>query len=132
MTGHIRRRGAHSFEIKFDAGRDEKTGKRLTQFHTVRGSRKDAEFKLAELVASLGKGSYVERSNLTIYDHVRARIEQWEALGKITPKTAERYRELLENQIKPHIGAAAIQKLKAADVERWHAALKTRGRKDGS
>ncbi len=131
MTGHIRRRGAHSFEIKFDAGHDEKTGKRLTQFHTVRGTRKDAEFKLAELVASVGKGSYVGRSTLTVREHVQARIEQWEALEKITPKTAERYRELLENQITPYIGAAALQKLKPADVERWHATLKTSGRKDG-
>jgi len=70
MTGHIRRRGAHSFEIKFDAGRDEKTGKRLTQFHTFRGTKKEAEFKLAELVASVGKGSYVSRSIVTVYEHL--------------------------------------------------------------
>jgi integrase len=60
------------------------------------------------------------------------RIEQWDALGKITPKTAERYRELLTNQITPHLGTKTVQKLTAADVERWHAALMTKGRKDGS
>jgi len=131
MKGHIRRRGAHSFEIKFDAGRDEKTGKRLTQFHTFRGTKKEAEFKLAELVASVGKGSYVERSNLTVHAHLIARIDQWEALAKITAKTAERYRELLANQIKPHLGDKLLQKLKPADIERWHGILKTSGRKDG-
>jgi integrase len=131
MTGHIRRRGAHSWEIKFDAGRDEKTGKRLTQFHSFRGTKKEAEFKLAELVASVGKGSYVSRSTLTIYEHISARIEQWEGLGKITLKTEECYRELLDNKIKPHIGSVAVQKLKPADVERWHSTLKTRGRRDG-
>jgi integrase len=65
-------------------------------------------------------------------EHVRARIDQWEALGNITPKTAERYRELLENQIEPHIGAKIVQKLKPADIETWHADLKTKGRKDGT
>ena len=80
---------------------------------------------------SVGKGSYVNRSSLTVYEHVRARIEQWQTLDKITPKTAERYRELLENQIAPHIGEAPLQKLKPADIERWHATLKARGRKDG-
>jgi len=79
----------------------------------------------------VGKGSYVNRSSLTVYEHVRARIEQWQTLDKITPKTAERYRELLENQIAPHIGEAPLQKLKPADIERWHATLKARGRKDG-
>jgi integrase len=132
MTGHVRRRGAHSWEIKFDAGRDEKTGKRLTQFHSFRGTKKEAEFKLAELVASFGKGTYVSRSTLTVYEHIRARIEQWEALGKISLKTAECYLELLNNKIKPHIGSVAVQKLKPADVERWHVTLKTRGRRDGT
>jgi integrase len=132
MSGHIRRRGKQSWEIKFDSGRDEKTGRRLTQFHTVRGTRKDAEFKLAELVASVGKGSYVARSRLTVSEHLSSRIEQWEALGKITPKTAERYRELLNNQIAPHLGAKPVQKLTPADIECWHAALITKGRKDGT
>jgi integrase len=131
MSGHIRRRGANSFELKFDTGRDEKTGKRLTQFHTFRGTKKEAEFKLAELVASVGKGSYVERSSLTVHAHLSVRIDQWGALGKITPKTAERYRELLANQIKPHLGDKLLQKLKPADIERWHSILKTSGRKDG-
>ena len=47
MTGHIRRRGAQSWELKFDAGRDEKTGRRTTQFHSFRGTKKEAQFKLA-------------------------------------------------------------------------------------
>jgi integrase len=132
VSGHIRRRGKQSYELKFDAGHDEKTGKRITQFHTFRGTRKEAEFKLAELVASVGKGAYVARSIITIYQHVAARIDQWEGLGKITAATAERYRGLLENQIKPHIGDIAIQKLKPADVERWHTTLMTSGRRDGA
>jgi integrase len=131
MSGHIRKRGKHSWELKFDVGRNEATGKRITQFHSFRGTRKEAEYKLAELVASVGKDEYVSRSKLTVGDHLKARVEQWQAMGDITPRTAERYRELLENQIRPHLGDKALQKLKGGDVERWHAALKTKGRKDG-
>jgi integrase len=69
---------------------------------------------------------------LTVAEHVSARIAQWEGLGKITLKTAECYRELLDNKITPHIGSVAIQKLKPADVERWHTTLKTHGRRDGA
>ena len=29
-------------ELKFDIGRDEKTGKRITQFHTFKGTKKEA------------------------------------------------------------------------------------------
>jgi hypothetical protein len=117
MSGHIRRRGKNSWELKFDIGRDEATGKRFTQFHSFKGTRKEAQFKLAELIASVSKGSYVSRSRLTVAEHTGARIDQWVSLGKITPKTAERYRELLANQIVPHIGVKAVQKLKPADIE---------------
>jgi integrase len=131
MSGHIRRRGEHSWEIKFDLGRDEKTGKRITQYYAVKGTKKQAEQKLRELLTSVDKGSYVTRSLLTVGEHVTSRIDQWEALEKISPKTAERYRELLANQILPHIGQKPLQKLKSADIEAWHAKLKTAGRKDG-
>jgi integrase len=131
MKGHIRRRGEHSWELKFDLGLDEKTGRRITQFHSFKGTKKEAEQKLRELLGSVDKGSYVSKSNLTVVEHVTSRIAQWEALQKISPKTAERYRELLADQIIPHIGQIPLQKLKAADIESWHATLKTAGRKDG-
>lgn len=131
MKGHIRRRGEHSWELKFDIGRDEKTGKRITQFHSFKGTKKEAEQKLRELLGSFDKGSYVARSNLTVGEHVASRIAQWEALQKISPKTAERYYELLNNQIIPHVGQTPLQKLKPADIEAWHATLKTSGRRIG-
>ena len=133
MTGSICGRGKRgdSWELKFDIGRDEKAGKRITQFHTFRGTKKEAKVKLAELVTAASQGSYVAKSSITVGEHVRARIDQWEALGKVSPKTAERYRELLSNQIAPHLGARPLQKLRPADIEQWHATLKTSGRRDG-
>ncbi len=77
MTGSIRGRGKRgdSWELKFDIGRDEKTGKRITQFHTFKGTKKEAKVKLAELVAAASQGSYVAKSGLTVGEHVRARID---------------------------------------------------------
>src|ERR1700739_2904105 len=105
MSGHIRRRGERSWELKFDAGVDRLSGKRLTRYHSFKGSKREAQVKLAELITSVSKGAYVTRSAVTIGEHVTTRIAQWEALGDITPKTAERYRELAANQIAPHLGA---------------------------
>jgi integrase len=130
-TGHIRRRGRESWELKFDAGTDAGTGKRITRYASFRGSKKEAQVKLAELVTLHAKGAYVDRSRLTIARHVQARIEQWEAAGEITAKTSERYLELLNNQIAPHIGSKMVQKLTTANVEAWHGVLRMRGRKDG-
>jgi integrase len=131
MSGHIRRRGAHSWELKFDAGVDAKTGKRLTKYCSFKGSKQDAKVKLAELITAHAKGTYVDASKITVAEHVAARIAQWQAAGVISGRTAERYNELLANQIAPHIGSRLVQKLKVADIEAWHGTLRVAGRKDG-
>ena len=46
MKGHIRKRGDKSWAVVLDLGRDE-TGKRRQKWHTVRGTKKDAERELA-------------------------------------------------------------------------------------
>jgi integrase len=132
MSGHIRRRGERSWELKFDLGPDPRTGKRATQYHSFRGSKREAQQKLTELMAAVAKGAYVARSSIMVGEHVAERIERWVQLGKISGKTAERYRELHTNQITPQLGTIPLQALKSSTIERWHAALKTGGRKDGT
>jgi integrase len=131
MKGHIRQRGPQSWQLCLDLGRDAE-GKRRREQHPFHGSKRAAQAKLAELVSAIGKNAHVERSGLTIGAHVLERVEQWAKLNRISPKTSERYLELAANQISPHLGAIALQELKAADIERWHATLLASGRKDGT
>ena len=43
MRGNLTRRGKSSWRLKFDLGTDPVTGKRLTQYETVRGTKKEAQ-----------------------------------------------------------------------------------------
>jgi integrase len=129
MKGNITRRGHSSWRLKFDIGRE--AGNRKIQYHTFRGTKREAQTKLAELIASLGTGSYVEPSKTTVAEFVRARVDQWEADGDISARTAQRYRQLVENQIVPHLGSKALQKLKPLDIEKWHTTLRSGGRVRG-
>ena len=43
MSGHIRKRGKNSWQLKFDAGVDATTGRRNTQFCTFKGTRPEAK-----------------------------------------------------------------------------------------
>jgi integrase len=131
MKGHLRQRGKRSWRLKFDTERDSATGQRKIQYFTFRGTKREAQTKLAELIASVGKGDYVEPSKTTVADFVRARVDQWEAAGDISAKTAQRYRQLVENQIAPHIGAKPLQKLRPLDIEEWHTNLRNGGRVRG-
>lgn len=131
MKGHIQKRGDDTYRLKFDAGRDDKTGKRKTQFVTFHGTKRQAQVKLAELIASVSASTYVEPTKLTVAEFVRSRVDHWEAAGDISARTAQRYRQLVENQIVPRIGAKLIQKLRPLDIEAFHADLRTSGRADG-
>src|SRR5262249_7415733 len=77
------------------------------------------------------KGSHVEASKITVAEFVQDRIDQWEASGKISARTAARYRQLTDNQIIPFIGTKVLQKLRRLDIEDWHTALRNGGRADG-
>ncbi|SDR31356.1 Integrase [Rhizobiales bacterium GAS113] len=131
MIGSISRRGQSSWRLKFEGDRGP-DGLRNIQRCTVRGSRREAEAKLAELVAAVGSGRYVEPSSIAVGDFVRARVTAWEAQGAISARTAQRYRQLVENQIVPHLGSKLLQKLRPLDLEAWHAALRSGGRVRGS
>lgn len=122
MKGGITKRGKQSWRLKFDAPSAD--GKRNTQYVTVRGGKKDAQAKLNELLAAVGKGNFVEPTKLTVGDHVAARIDIWHASGEIGAHSFTRYADTLRLHIRPHIGATVLQRLSTTDVEAWHGKLR--------
>lgn len=127
--GSIRPRGKESWELRFPVN-----GKMRSI--TFRGTKADARKELRALVAKVDQNALPEPSKVTVAHYVSERIGVWEVTGRknkgpISAKTAERYRELLENQIRPHIGGLPVQKIDTTDIEAWHVTLKTNGRKDG-
>ena len=122
MTGHVRRRGARSWEVKFDIGTDPKTGKRLTRYHSFKGTKREAEAELTRLKASADRGIYLDQSKLTVADF----LERWEndwAKFNLSRKTVESYGNLIRLHVKPRIGATPIQKLKPAMLAQMYSEL---------
>lgn len=130
MIGNVTRRGKHSWRLKFDVGRDPVTGKRQIRYATVKGTKRGAQAELTRLLAAHDAGTLVQPTKVTIAEYLRSWIGTAETLA-LAPKTAERYRQLIEGQIVPHLGAHALQKLKAAHVAMWHATLLRGGGHDG-
>jgi integrase len=139
MTGHVRRRGARSWELKFDVGVDAK-GNRNTRYASFRGTKRDAQIELAKLVAAADAGTLPEPSKITVAQYLRDWLDgPADRPNKDQPylppglagKTVERYRQLAEQQIIPHLGAVVLQKLKPAHIADWHRNLAACGGKDG-
>jgi integrase len=121
MTGHIRRRGEKSWELKFDLGTDPATGKRLTRYHSFKGTKREAEAELTRLKAGADKGEYVDPSKATLADF----LDRWEtwAATQVSAKTLERYKELAKHHVRPHLGAAKVQKLRAINFAELYGKL---------
>src|SRR5262249_7696865 len=122
MKGHIRERSPGHWAIVIDA-RDS-TGERKRRWHSFTGTKREAQVECAKLIAAVGKGDYIEPTRATVAEFVRMRIDQWEAAGDISARTAERQRQLLAHQIAPHLAARALRKLRQLDIEQWHTALR--------
>jgi Phage integrase, N-terminal SAM-like domain len=111
MTGHIRRRGARSFELKFDLGTDPVTGKRRIRYASFKGTKRDAEIELARLIAQNAAGQGVDPSKATLAQFIERWDRDWASVN-VGRKTLERYRQICELYVVPHIGSIRVQKLR--------------------
>lgn len=123
--GTITRRGKSSWRIKYDLPRDE-SGNRRTAYTTVRGKRADAERELRRRLTTIDNGTHVDPSKLTLGDYLDSWLEDV-APQNVAPKALERYRGLVNNQVKPHLDGVRLQKLRPADIAVWHHKLATTG-----
>lgn len=122
--GHIRRRGKRSWELKFDL---DAAGKRVTRYHSIKGTRKEAEAELIRLQNAVNEGKYTDPSKVTFGEF----LDKWErdwCPTNVTPRTAERYAELLRCHVRPDLGSTKLQKLKKAHFVELYAKLMREGR----
>src|SRR5947207_1146947 len=112
-AGHVRRRGKRSWELKYDIDADPQTGQRRIRYASVKGTKREAEAELVRLMAEANRGDHVDPSKATLGNF----LDRWEAwvATQVSAKTLERYSELLKHHVRPHLGAARIQKLRTVD-----------------
>jgi integrase len=111
--GHVAERGKGKWLIKFSVDNKQR-------YAWCHGTRRDAEDKLAQLLVAASTGALVDPSQVTVGAYVR------ETLGvarDLSARTLERYYEIAERQIIPHLGAIKLQRLRPEHIERWHATL---------
>jgi integrase len=126
MSGHIRRRSANSWEIKFESGVDPATGKRATKYVSVRGTKKAAQARLVELLNDAARGTLVDPNRETLGEFLIRWDRDWVAVG-VSAKTRERWAQLRVTQIAPCLGAASLQNIKAAHLAELYGRLMREG-----
>jgi integrase len=127
MSGKLERRGPSSWRLRYDLDPDA-SGMRQRRSATFKGTRKEAEAQAAKLLASVAAGVDIDPSKVTVADHLRAWLQGPHGLSA---KTHERYQQLAEQQVIPHLGGLTLQKLRPAHVADWHAMLLKSGGQGG-
>ena len=106
--GHIRERSPGSWELRHSLGTDPATGKRQIATATVKGNRKAAERELRRLLHMLDTGEHVDPTRMTVREWLKAWLSA--VRFEVSPKSHERYSEIVENFLAPELGALAITK----------------------
>jgi hypothetical protein len=121
MTGHVRRRGERSWELKYDVGADGK-GKRKTRYASFKGTKREAAIELARMVAATAAGEQVDPSRITVAEFLVRWDTDW-CKSNVSPKTGERYEELMRLHVAPQVGAVRLQKLRPVQLAELYGAL---------
>jgi len=127
MKGSIRQRSKGSWEICVDIGRDPATGRRRRHFESIKGSKRQAQQRLHELLHHIEQGAYVKTPrDLTVAECLREWLRDYAELN-CAPKTIESYQMMVERHIIPELGSIRLIDLQPSHLQ----ALYSRKRKDG-
>jgi len=130
MKGHIRKRGERSWSIVVDLGRGP-DGKRKQKWHTVHGTKKDAERELARILHELDSGVYIEPSKMSVGEYLEHWLDAY-AKTSVSPKTYERYAGIVRKNVVPQLGHIQLTKLQPMQVQKFYSWSLQHGRLRGS
>ncbi|MHB8084201.1 MAG: tyrosine-type recombinase/integrase [Dehalococcoidia bacterium] len=130
MRGHIVKRYKGSYTIVLNLGKDPETGKPKQQWISVKGTKKNAEKRLAELLHDLDKGTFIKPEKVTVKEY----LERWlkdNVLPNVAPRTAEGYEHIVRQHLIPGLGSIILAQLKPEHLQRYYAEKLEGGRRDG-
>ena len=123
MRGSIRQRGQHSWEIRVDLGRDPETDKRRRRIETVKGPKREAQRRLAEMLVDSDRGALVVRpGRLTVRDLLVAWLEGY-VTTNCSVRTQDSYRSIVDIHLNPGIGHIFLKNLQPTDIQRYYSSV---------
>ncbi len=126
MRGHIVKRYKNSYTIVLNMGVDPTTGKRKQQWVSVKGTKKDAEKRLSELLNQLDTGTFVKPDKLTVAEYLRQWLTDYVELN-CSPKTIESYRQLINSHLIPELGNIKLVELEGRHLQSMYTKKKDSG-----
>jgi integrase len=130
MRGHIVKRYKNSYTIVLNLGNDPSTGKRRQEWLSVKGTKRDAEKRLADLLHQMDTGTFMKPGKTTLGEFLERWLKDyvWPDLG---PRTAEGYETIVRRHLIPKLGRILLIQLKPEHIQKYYSDCLSVGRCDG-
>lgn len=130
MRGHLVKRSKGSWTIVLSMGRDPQTGKKKYQWQSVKGTKKRAEKVLADLLHRLDTGDFVKPTRVTVAEFLHQWLKDYAEVNT-SPKTYERYEEIVRVHLIPALGSTPLLSLQPQHIQGYYSQALKSGRRDG-
>jgi integrase len=130
MRGHIVKRYKGSYTIVLNLGIDPQ-GRRKQQWLSVKGTKKEAEKRLSELLHQLDTGTFMRPGKTTLAEYLERWLKDY-AWPNLAPRTAEGYEHIIRRHLIPALGNMTLMQLKPEHLQRYYSGKLTGGRCDSS
>lgn len=130
MRGHITKRGKNSYSIAISIGKDSATGKYKQQWVSVKGTKKDAEKRLSELLHQLDNGTFIKPGKTTLGEYLERWLQEY-VWPNLAPRTAEGYQYIVRSHLIPSLGHIPLTQIKPEHLQHLYTEKLSSGRYDG-
>lgn len=130
MQGHIRKRAKASWTVVLDLGRDPATGRRRRLWRSIKGTKRDAEALLVQLLHQRDSGVDQPPGKVTVADYLRRWLEDY-ARPNTAPKTFRTYTDIVNRHLIPALGAIPLAKLRPGHIQAFYSQALQHGRLNG-
>lgn len=131
MRGHIVKRYENSYTIVLNMGFDPVTGKRKQQWVSVKGTKKEAEKRLGELLHQLDTGTFMKPGKTTLAEYLERWLNDY-AKSNLAPRTVEVYEMIIKQHLIPKLGNLTLTQLRPEHLQKYYTDMLNVGRHDGS
>jgi len=129
MRGHIIKRYKNSYTIVLNLGVDPITGRRKQQWLSVKGTKKEAEKRLSDVLHQLDTGTFMKPGKTTLGEFLERWLKDY-AWPNLAPRTAEGYEHIIRRHLIPSLGNITLTQLKPEHLQRYYSEKLSEGRCD--
>jgi integrase len=130
MRGHIVKRYKNSYTIVLNLGRDPATGTPKQQWISIKGTKKEAEKRLAELLHQLDTGTFMKPGKTTLGEFLERWLKDY-VWPNLAPRTAEGYEHIIRRHLIPTLGNIPLTQLKPEHLQHYYSDKLSSNRHDG-